>query len=189
MKAFAISAVLVTTLFGITRLEAQKNTPRSVQSGNQSVVVSLSNTTTRNLSVLWVDFDGKAQNYGALAPGQTMQTQTYPGHLWQLSDGNNIFGTYRATTAATQQFATLQGATPPAGVVQNTPQRMPQQRTSTTGQVVGGLLQKLIDKKTGRQKMERGRVVTDSSDLIPAFFVFVIYFQVFYEENKYQGRA
>ncbi len=150
MKAFAISAVLVTTLFGITRLEAQKNTPRSVQSGNQSVVVSLSNTTTRNLSVLWVDFDGKAQNFGALAPGQTMKTQTYPGHLWQLSDGNNIFGTYRATTAATQQFATLQGTTPPAGVVQNTPQRMPQQRTSTTDQVVGGLLQKLIDKKTGR---------------------------------------
>ena len=159
MKISTLFTALCFSCISIAHSDPPQNTNRSIQSGNQPVVVSLSNTTHSKVSVLWIDFNGQAKTFGSLAAGQTMKTQTYPGHLWMLSDGKNIVGTYRATSAHDQKFATAHGNNPQQNpqIIQQTPRQMPdntQQRPqpghTTPNQTVGGLLHRLIDKKTGR---------------------------------------
>lgn len=103
----------------------------------------LSNTTQRNVSVLWIDFNGQAKNYANLPPSQSTQVQTTPGHLWMLLDGNNIIGTYRATNAHSQNFATIRGGNQPAN---NPQQQIPQQGNLNPGQVANNMLNQLITK-------------------------------------------
>lgn len=35
----------------------------------------------------WPDFHGDVQEYATLAPGQSVEIQTYEGHPWMIQDG------------------------------------------------------------------------------------------------------
>ncbi len=95
-------------------VQAQEDPAKSLNGGSNQVAVSLSNGTASPLALRWVDFDGRAQDYGSVAPQETVTLETYPGHLWILSDGNQAVVRYRATAAATQSLALGGSAAPKA---------------------------------------------------------------------------
>jgi pathogenesis-related protein 1 len=106
----------------------------------------LSNRTGAPLALRWVDFTGKSQDYGAVGPQETVTLETYPGHLWMLSNSTQVVVRYRATAAANQSLA-LGGSgeastapppaqpQPPMTNVRPQPQPQPQQggQTAPTG--------------------------------------------------------
>lgn len=95
---------------------AQEDPARSLNNGSSQVEVQLTNGTNSTLSLQWIDFQGKTQDFGEVTPQETVTLETNPGHLWVLSDGRQAVVRYRAT-AAPQQSLALGGAAPPA----NTP--------------------------------------------------------------------
>jgi len=149
--------------------EAQQNSDRSVQSGNQPVVVNMTNSTKLPITILWVDFNGRAQNYGNLTTGQTMRTQTYPGHLWVFSQGGASLGSYRATTLPNQTYTIRQTVNSPVPLGTPRNNNGNSSNMTTPGQVVGGLLQRLIDKKRGNNTNPGGtsRTTTPSNNNSP----------------------
>ena len=103
---------------------------RSLDQGGQQVKLTVQNNTKQNVVVAWVNFEGQMESYGSLAPGQSYQFDTFPGHLWKFGVGNQLFGSYRATGIARQTYAinaqAAQTMQPPAQPTQPTsPQRPP----------------------------------------------------------------
>ncbi len=141
MKTIPLLITLLFTSYGITQSHSQQNS-------NHPVVITLSNTTQRNVSALLIDFNGQAKNLGNIPPGRSIQAQTTSGHLWMLLDGNNIVGTYRATNAHNQTFATLTGVRQPAhnNAPQHTPRQMPQQGNLNPAQIANNALNQLAKK-------------------------------------------
>ena len=92
---------------------AQEDPARSLNHGTNQVAVQLTNSTNSGLSLHWIDFQGNKQDFGAVAPQETVSLDTYPGHLWVLRDGKKEVVRYRATTAPQQSLA-LGGSGVPA---------------------------------------------------------------------------
>lgn len=101
----AISALAFTS-------SGQEDPARSLNRGSNQVSVTLSNSTDSSLALKWVDFDGRSQEFGSVSPRETVTLETYPGHLWSLSNGKQIVVRYRATAAATQSLALGGSAVP-----------------------------------------------------------------------------
>ncbi len=91
-------------LYRITRLEGAGAPPsagggakvaancRSVgklRSQNSDVPVSVTfrNKTNSMRSVMWINFEGQAENYANLQPGQRITIDTYVTHPWMMTDG------------------------------------------------------------------------------------------------------
>lgn len=45
-----------------------------------------------NVTVEWIDFEGRPVLYATVAPGERHALSTYVGHAWRISEGTNILG-------------------------------------------------------------------------------------------------
>ena len=80
MKKIVVPAILLTLLLLSSVAEAQQNNQidHSIQSSNQPVIVNLRNTTNKVMTILWVGFNGKEENFGTLNPGQVRMPKPTP---------------------------------------------------------------------------------------------------------------
>lgn len=100
MKLLTLSLVVMATM----SLQAQNNPEKSLQSGDQPVEITITNAYPTTVAVSWVDFNGRPQNYGSLPPGNIVQVQSYPGHLWRFAANGQATGRYRATFGKKQSY-------------------------------------------------------------------------------------
>lgn len=53
--------------------------------GGSDVLVTFLNRMMEPLSISWIDYDGNAQFYDTVEPGNSSSRQTYVGHVWRVS--------------------------------------------------------------------------------------------------------
>ncbi len=78
-----------------------------LKSGNFSkkVALTIQNNSGLNLSLYWINWDGKAELYGDIPTGTSLDQQTYPSHVWVLGDKDgNIVYVYIPTEDAKQKL-------------------------------------------------------------------------------------
>ncbi|MEM9283439.1 MAG: CAP domain-containing protein [Verrucomicrobiota bacterium] len=92
---------------------AQNDPERSLHEGDRPIQITVTNAYPSTVSVLWVDFNGRPQNDGSLPPGNMVQLDSYPGHLWRFSANGSAAGRYRATLAKKQSY-TVSETHPPS---------------------------------------------------------------------------
>ena len=70
---------------------------RSPSGGTETEIIFVNNTKAE-ITYYWVDFDGNEEFYGTIAPDDSVNQQTYEGHIWLIKDvnGNNL-AVFRAT--------------------------------------------------------------------------------------------
>ncbi|GIL03276.1 MAG: hypothetical protein BroJett030_31750 [Alphaproteobacteria bacterium] len=54
-----------------------------------SVTFRVDKSVGATLSLNWIAHDGQVHSYGQIAPGQSMEMNTYVGHLWMATDGGS----------------------------------------------------------------------------------------------------
>jgi dipeptidyl aminopeptidase/acylaminoacyl peptidase len=77
-------------------LEPRRQWEASETTGNETEIV-LVNTFDRPVRIFWVDFSGRPQPYGTLAPKEERRQHTFAGHVW-LADfaANDLAGVFVA---------------------------------------------------------------------------------------------
>lgn len=65
---------------------AEAENPPSSRNGGKAVTLILANSTTRELSVAWVDPKGNLTPHGFMRPGFISLQETYAGHVWLITD-------------------------------------------------------------------------------------------------------
>jgi len=88
-----ISGLSCGTTAGIAQNEAMK----SVTEDSRPVKVAFSNETAGNLTALWMDEKGIAQEIGTIFPHQVVELTTFPGHVTVFSSGGHQISSFRAT--------------------------------------------------------------------------------------------
>jgi hypothetical protein len=110
------TAILVTTLlaFGIlgsfeARLSWASKCPSEVglrsQKGTQKTNIVFHNATSGTVHLYWINYRGKRESYGSIAPGQTHSQRTYGTHPWVVTDDRgkclNVYFADAANNAVT----------------------------------------------------------------------------------------
>jgi dipeptidyl-peptidase-4 len=89
--------------------------PKPSRSGGEETNLAFLNLTGADVSLFWIDTEGKRQDYGILKPGEKKEQHTYVGHVWLVTtrDGTPL-GVYEATN--TSALAVISGTanTPPS---------------------------------------------------------------------------
>ena len=67
-------------------LRAPEEGPRKTQGGGRAVQLVFENRSQAEVRLFWLDFEGKRQAFGTLAPGQRHTQGTYAGHVWLATD-------------------------------------------------------------------------------------------------------
>jgi hypothetical protein len=91
------NAILVVTslTFGIlgsfdARLSLASKCPSEAglrsQKGTQKTKIVFHNATSGTVHLYWIDYGGKRQSYGSVAPAQTHRQPTYATHPWVVTD-------------------------------------------------------------------------------------------------------
>jgi VHL beta domain len=57
------------------------------KTSKQSVIVNFINKTDALRTLMWIDFKGRPQDFGALEPGQKKKIKTFVTHPWMMTDG------------------------------------------------------------------------------------------------------
>jgi hypothetical protein len=91
------AAILVTALlaFGISgsfdaRLSWASKCPSEAglrsQKGTKKTNIVFHNATSRTVHLYWINYGGRRESYGSIAPGQTHSQPTYSTHPWVVTD-------------------------------------------------------------------------------------------------------
>ena len=57
----------------------------------------LTNDTAESWQLLWIDFDGKQQDYGNLAVGESSEQDSFTRHYWKVKSASGITKSFRLT--------------------------------------------------------------------------------------------
>jgi hypothetical protein len=74
--------------------------PRASARTTDTTSIFFENRHRAEVTIDWIDFDGKRTRYAALRPGDSLQQSTYVGHVWVISDGTKPLGAVVATREA-----------------------------------------------------------------------------------------
>jgi hypothetical protein len=66
-----------------------------------AVTITVKNQTASEVSVYWLDYEGKRKHYSNVAAGKEVKQGTYEGHHWIIVDkaGNKPLGIYTTPNA------------------------------------------------------------------------------------------
>jgi VHL beta domain len=82
---------------------ALETTIASSNKSNSPLAMSLNNSSQSAVKIWWLDLEGKRTLYYTLSPGLSAQLNTFPNHLWLVTDTNNsclgIYATDNVTKA------------------------------------------------------------------------------------------
>ncbi len=78
--------------------KAPSATPRG--GSGKETSINFVNKRAKEVSLDWIDFDGKRKHYTNVRPGLTHLQNTHPGHVWIVSEGETILGAVVAADAA-----------------------------------------------------------------------------------------
>ena len=119
-RMLAPLAFVATTLASPSALAATCATISSVKSPRSNVpaVLNFVNRGPDAKIVVWIGFDGKPNNFGVLAPGQSKTVNTFVGHTWAAA---NLNGSCAKVFKAAAGQATVQMNDARAGVPQPPP--------------------------------------------------------------------
>jgi dipeptidyl-peptidase 4 len=71
--------------------------PHPSRDGGVETEVELVNRLDTEMSVFWIDTDGKRIAYGSLKPGESRKQHTFAGHVWLITgQGGSILGVFDA---------------------------------------------------------------------------------------------
>ena len=68
-------------------------------SGKETSILFV-NRRAKDVSLAWVDFDGGRKSHGTVRPGLTSLMNTFPGHVFVVSEGERLLGAVAAAEAA-----------------------------------------------------------------------------------------
>lgn len=86
MRKFAMVCAAALSLLAVSQAGAQQcdNQQAPSPANGAKTGLTLQNTTSSQINVLWADFDGVLTHYTTLQPKQTSSFTTYVGHIWFL---------------------------------------------------------------------------------------------------------
>lgn len=86
MREFAVACAMVISFLATSSASAQQcdNQQQPSPQTRTKAGLSLQNTTSSQINVLWADFDGVLTHYTTLQPKQTAAFDSYVGHIWYL---------------------------------------------------------------------------------------------------------
>lgn len=124
-RALAPLAFVATTLASPSAFAATCATISSVKSPRSNVptVLNFVNRGPDARIIAWVGFDGKPNNFGVLAPGQSKTVNTFVGHTWAAAYLNGSCAkVFRAVAGqSTVQVNDARAGVPPPPVAPTTP--------------------------------------------------------------------
>jgi dipeptidyl aminopeptidase/acylaminoacyl peptidase len=62
-----------------------KSAPSATQRTGEETSLSFVNQTKEEVTIYWLDFDGRRREYGRLQPGASRAQHTFAGHLWLIA--------------------------------------------------------------------------------------------------------
>lgn len=87
---------------------------RTERNGPETAVTfRVDNSVPVPVDLFWIDPNGTSHPYGQIAPGQSMQMNTYAGHLWMATDGGSC--AYQEVEPGTQTITFVADAPPDTG--------------------------------------------------------------------------
>ncbi|AVO44438.1 hypothetical protein [Phreatobacter cathodiphilus] len=88
--AFCASADAQSTLSPTFEACQPTGSVRTEQDGRPTRITFRADRTVNGaLNLFWIDHSGEAKPYGRLAPGQSIEINTYLGHMWMATDGSS----------------------------------------------------------------------------------------------------
>lgn len=107
------------SLFGYVVSAPEEAAVEEAQPADKVVTLVITNDTTTDVQVYWVDLEGKEQLYLTIPAGETNRQETHPAHVWRVRDPEgNLLLEYAATDKTTQtvniQPIESSGNVPPA---------------------------------------------------------------------------
>lgn len=98
---------------------------RTEQDGRATrVTFRADRTVNGTLNLFWIDQSGEAKPYGRLNPGQSIEINTFVGHVWMATDGSSC--AYQQVEAGARSITYVVDAAPtnrPAPTMNQLPQR------------------------------------------------------------------
>ncbi|MGN6554079.1 MAG: DPP IV N-terminal domain-containing protein [Verrucomicrobiota bacterium] len=58
--------------------------------------IEILNRLGRAVNLFWIDSEGKRQPYGSLQPGESRSQHTYAGHVWLVTDSDDVVAVFEA---------------------------------------------------------------------------------------------
>lgn len=95
---------------GVEKLEAQGELLALLEPGKapsatpvggsgKDTTILFVNKRAKEVSLDWIDFDGRRKHYANVRPGLTHLQNTHPGHVWIISEGEKVLGAAVAAEA------------------------------------------------------------------------------------------
>ncbi len=128
-----------------SRLVHPDEGPRRSSRSTKKCVLRVENPLPDPVELLWIDFEGEAQSYGAVAGGASREIETFEGHVWALARKEK--GTFARLVAElpSLEFSTTDPVRP------KTPPREPgfDSPSRRSSLLVTREAVKLVDRKSG----------------------------------------